>query len=677
MKAKKWFIGAAFAALALFIVSVVMIAVSAVRSNEEMDLGIDLGGYNVTKMYTDNETERVAGTQKGEVFAFDMQGEKIWDIGALFVSPVYDIVKQGENVLVAYANGKIAKFNESDAVAFDPENGSFADKCIFYSAGSAFHASGNVKNTQMIVTADGSGFYLRGIFSGVNANNRIYRFAYDSETGEKLVATSNRLGGMAVAENGTLYYAMRSGVYTLNEEGRSVLVQDVNETISALSVRGGTLSAVTAQSVLVSFAADGTGTQKKVSVGESFNSDYVFSTGENFVAKIKNGGVAIVDSVSGKITLKMRAADSSNLIMWTDESFVLYDAQDVNNPVVTYYSGEFARMRMLYSGLLVVFVVTAIVSLIAGAYFGFGIKTETRRKINGKFCDFFAELVRHKFIYLALVIPFALLIVFYYIPIVLGFGLSFFDYVPGVRLVFVQFKNFVSVALNARFWSATGTMIVFLIADLLKAVIPPLFVAEAICAVKFKRFSLAVRILLFLPGILPGVATTLVWSEGVFGSTSNSLMNALVGLFVPGFAKNWIYSASNATAIGSMIAFGFPWVGSYLIFYGAITGINASVFEAAKLDGCGWWRRMASLDIPLIFPQIKYIVITAFIASVQNYTSIYILHGVDGQIQTPALLVYREIINANYGVASVMGLFIFAFLSVCTALNFKMQMNQE
>ena len=677
MKAKKWFIGAAFAALALFIVSVVMIAVSAVRSNEEMDLGIDLGGYNVTKMYTDNETERVAGTQKGEVFAFDMQGEKIWDIGALFVSPVYDIVKQGENVLVAYANGKIAKFNESDAVAFDPENGSFADKCIFYSAGSAFHASGNVKNTQMIVTADGSGFYLRGIFSGVNANNRIYRFAYDSETGEKLVATSNRLGGMAVAENGTLYYAMRSGVYTLNEEGRSVLVQDVNETISALSVRGGTLSAVTAQSVLVSFAADGTGTQKKVSVGESFNSDYVFSTGENFVAKIKNGGVAIVDSASGKITLKMRAADSSNLIMWTDESFVLYDAQDVNNPVVTYYSGEFARMRMLYSGLLVVFVVTAIVSLIAGAYFGFGIKTETRRKINGKFCDFFAELVRHKFIYLALVIPFALLIVFYYIPIVLGFGLSFFDYVPGVRLVFVQFKNFVSVALNARFWSATGTMIVFLIADLLKAVIPPLFVAEAICAVKFKRFSLVVRILLFLPGILPGVATTLVWSEGVFGSTSNSLMNALVGLFVPGFAKNWIYSASNATAIGSMIAFGFPWVGSYLIFYGAITGINASVFEAAKLDGCGWWRRMASLDIPLIFPQIKYIVITAFIASVQNYTSIYILHGVDGQIQTPALLVYREIINANYGVASVMGLFIFAFLSVCTALNFKMQMNQE
>ena len=219
-------------------------------------------------------------------------------------------------------------------------------------------------------------------------------------------------------------------------------------------------------------------------------------------------------------------------------------------------------------------------------------------------------------------------------------------------------------------------MLIFLVADLLKAVIPPLIVAEAIFAVKFKRFSLVVRILLFLPGILPGVATTLVWSEGIFGATSNSLINAFVNIFVPGFAKNWINSASNATAIGSLIAFGFPWVGSYLIFYGAVSGINTSVFEAAKLDGCGWWRRMVTMDVPLIFPQIKYIVITSFIASVQNYRTIYVLYGVNGQIKTPALLVYREIINANYGVASVMGLLIFAFLSICTAMNFKIQMKQ-
>ena len=384
----------------------------------------------------------------------------------------------------------------------------------------------------------------------------------------------------------------------------------------------------------------------------------------------------MIDSSSHSVTLSMRASDSLNLIMWTDESFVLYNAADLNNPTITYYSSDLARSKEVFSTLLYVFIAVALAALAAGAYFGFGINSDSRKKMHGKVKGFFTEMVRHKFIYLSLVIPFILLIVFYYIPIVLGLGLSFFEYIPGVRLVFAGWDNFVSVVLNTQFWNASATMLIFLIADLLKAVIPPLFVAEAIIAVKFKRFSLVVRILLFLPGILPGVATTLVWSDGIFGSTSNSLINAFVGLFVPGFAKNWIYSASNATAIGSLIAFGFPWVGSYLIFYGAVSGIDKSLFEAAKLDGCGWWRRMASLDVPLIFPQIKYIVITAFIASVQNYTSIYVLYGVNGQIKTTALLVYREIINANYGVASVMGLFIFAFLSVCTALNFKIQMKQ-
>ena len=57
----------------------------------------------------------------------------------------------------------------------------------------------------------------------------------------------------------------------------------------------------------------------------------------------------------------------------------------------------------------------------------------------------------------------------------------------------------------------------------------------------------------------------------------------------------------------------------------------------------------------------------------QNYTSIFVIHGVDGQIKTPALLMYREIVNANYGIASVMGIIIFLFLSVATFFNFRMQ----
>ncbi len=96
------------------------------------------------------------------------------------------------------------------------------------------------------------------------------------------------------------------------------------------------------------------------------------------------------------------------------------------------------------------------------------------------------------------------------------------------------------------------------------------------------------------------------------------------------------------------------------------------------MDGCSWGRRIVTIDIPLILPQIKYIFITSFIASVQNYATLYILYGAESGalIKTPALLIYGEIMNGNYGVASVMGLLLFVFLGVVMALNFRSQKEQ-
>jgi len=77
MKTKKLFIAGLIVSAILFIAACAMVAVSAVVSKQEMDLGIDLSGYNVTKMHTDNETIRVFGTQDGEVFASDLEGEML------------------------------------------------------------------------------------------------------------------------------------------------------------------------------------------------------------------------------------------------------------------------------------------------------------------------------------------------------------------------------------------------------------------------------------------------------------------------------------------------------------------------------------------------------------------------------------------------------------------------
>ena len=668
--------------LAVFVGSVIMVAYSAKIAGGSSDLGVDPND-GITKMYTDDETIKIAGNQKGEIYAVDMDGETLWNVGALYSRALYDITKRGDVVYALYANGNVVSFNVNDAASFTPKKVAEGDetpsgeeflaKCAVYETG-GINAQGNVSNSQLLLSEDGKTLFVRGIFSARNLNNRIY--AFDLESGERKTVkqSAGKIGGSGVT-GGKLYFANGNAIGVYDGAGTTDLALSgtIEESIVSLSCGDGYVSAIGENSTIYKIDLTSGNTVSSASLGITLNTSFVYSTGKNFVAKIQNGGVAMIDAGSMKVTLNMKAEDKANLIMWSENGFALRDESDITNTNVIYYNAADAHAKVLYTRLRTVFAIVMILAVFVSLYFGFGLSATYRQKINAKAIAFFRALYKYRLVYISLIIPFVLLTLFYYIPIVFGFRLAFYDYVPGVKDSFVGWANFRAVVKTAEFWSSAKTMLVVLLADLLKALIPPIILAELIVAVRCKQFSLWTRILLFLPGVLPGVATVLVWQSGVFGATQNSLVNALIGVFVPGFVKNWVYSASNATAVGTLIAFGFPWIGSYLIFYGAITGINVSYFEAAKLDGCSWWKRIVKIDIPLIVPQIKYIFVTSFIASVQNYTSIFVIHGVDGQIKTPALLMYREIVNANYGIASVMGIIIFLFLSVATFFNFRMQ----
>lgn len=671
----KKFLTLFIASLCLLIASVIMLCYSVSVTNRQTDIGYDLRSYAVTKVFVNEKNTRMAGTQSGEVFAFDQSGGMLWNAGRLRERAVYDITEQNGEVYVAYADGVVVRFSERAAREFSESETDPTREPLpvtEYRVGYSFHSSGNVKNTQIVAAPDSDDVFLRGMFNDISRVNRIYRLRADGEAVSEY-QTSAALGSMALDEEGTLWWTAKNAIWNKRADGAAAQYAETNEALLALSLREGSVWAISENSRLFRFDAADPGNSDAYAVAADIDADFVFSTGKNFLAKAKNGGVLMIDTATHKTAFSMKASADANLIMWTDEGFALRDGSDVTNPRILYYSMELAKSIELFGSLIGAFVAAAAVFALTSLYFGFAMFDKARRVIRRKV----KELWKHKFIYLSLLIPLLLLIVFYYIPIAFGFGLSFFEYIPGIKSVFVGLDNFAAVVRSLTFWKSVGTMLVFLLADLVKAIVPPIILAEALFAVKQKRFSLWVRILLFLPGVMPGVATVLVWGQGVFGATSNSLVNGFIGLFVPGFVKNWVYSLSNATAIGTLIAFGFPWIGQYLIFFGAVSGINASVLEASKLDGCGWFRRILKIDLPLILPQIKYVFIMSFIASVQNYTSIYILHGVNGQIQTPALLMYREIINANYGVASAIGMFIFLFLSLATFLNFRMQSDKS
>ena len=55
-----------------------------------------------------------------------------------------------------------------------------------------------------------------------------------------------------------------------------------------------------------------------------------------------------------------------------------------------------------------------------------------------------------------------------------------------------------------------------------------------------------------------------------------------------------------------------------------MTGISVSYFEAAELDGCTGMKRIFLIDIPMIRPQLKFMFITSFISSIQDFNRVYL-----------------------------------------------------
>ena len=239
-------------------------------------------------------------------------------------------------------------------------------------------------------------------------------------------------------------------------------------------------------------------------------------------------------------------------------------------------------------------------------------------------------------------------------------------------MIWNNFKNYSEIFAGAYAAEAFRNMGIFLVADIVLALVPPVLFAFFLTVMRNKGYSSLTRMLLFIPGIVPSVATLLIWKTGIYGESG--VLNTLLGAL--GLEKVKFLTSSSA-ALPSLIMMGFPFVGSYLIFYGGMMNIPDSYYEAAELEGCGPWKRLFTIDIPLIRPQLKYVFITIFIASVQNFGRTYMVTSGDWGTQTPINLMYNYMVNGKYGLAAAYATVIFAFLAVVTVINLRSQLKSD
>ena len=261
------------------------------------------------------------------------------------------------------------------------------------------------------------------------------------------------------------------------------------------------------------------------------------------------------------------------------------------------------------------------------------------------------------------------LIVFQAAPIAGAAALAFAAWAPPLPIEWVGGANFEAMVRDQRFWQALWNTLVYG----LGTVIPGLALGLGLALLLRgqRRGGAILRGAVFLPAVVSGVATALIW--GWILNPRFGLLNALLGLVgVQGPA--WLQDPG--WAMPALIVMGLWNVGVNVIVYlAALNAVPRELHEAAALDGAGRVGRFRHVVWPALTPVTFYLAIVNAIGAFQVFTPTYLLTsgGPDGSTLTLALYTYQNAFAyGRLGYASALAIAVVVGLVALTALQFRL-----
>ncbi len=283
-----------------------------------------------------------------------------------------------------------------------------------------------------------------------------------------------------------------------------------------------------------------------------------------------------------------------------------------------------------------------------------------------------------------------LLAVFTFYPIINTIVVSFmsnYDYVLDTFDGFT-FDNYIKIL------SPTGTFNQEVMQNALKNTLLLTFVtvpvsiilslAIAIGLNSIKKLKKVFQTIFFMPYVTNAIAIGMVFS--IVFDTQYGVFNAILG--TTGYP--WItMNVATQTPVNYWSAFfaicfyivwhSLPY--KILIFLGGLQNIDKQYYDAAKVDGAGRFKTVMKVTVPLLSPQILYIMITSFIGAFKEYNSVIGLFGSTGgsfdistggeNMKTIVFFIYEQIAANQVQYASAAAVILFVIILIFTGIQFQ------
>lgn len=110
-----------------------------------------------------------------------------------------------------------------------------------------------------------------------------------------------------------------------------------------------------------------------------------------------------------------------------------------------------------------------------------------------------------------------------------------------------------------------------------------------------------------------------------------------------------------------------------LLFLSGLQSIDKQYYQAAQIDSAPKWKVLLKITVPLLSPQIFYVLITSFIGAFKEYSSVIGLFeegANNGQMGTVVWLVYQYLAT-DTGTAAAACIILFGIIMIFTGINMK------
>lgn len=258
------------------------------------------------------------------------------------------------------------------------------------------------------------------------------------------------------------------------------------------------------------------------------------------------------------------------------------------------------------------------------------------------------------------------------LPVGFAFVMAFYDWDLLLGAEFVGLENFRELVVEDDVFRETLlNTFVFAIATVALSVVVGL--AVALLVNQGLRGIVVFRSIFLLPFVTITVALSLVWKWLYLPDVG--LINTALG-WVGIDGPNWL--TSRTWAMPALILMSV-WKGfgyNMVLFLAGLQNVPEQLYDAAKVDGAGPWRRFRDVTLPMLSPTTFFVVVISIIGSFQVFDQALVMTaGGPGKATTTLVLyIYQQGFQSfHMGYAAAIAWALFAIVFVFTLFQFRVQ----